>query len=158
MRNEKGEIMAIRLRRLDDMFNAMDTSVIYGECINSFCKRQDPNVIPTYDSSGSLVTSLFAGRGITATECADHREGILCGQCKSGYSLTLYYTVRLTSKIKYSTVGCRRTGVDGPAWIVLIFTTPANLVLIFQSVFESCRLDCSTHTVRDNACRAGNVA
>ena len=46
-----------------------------------------------FNSSGSLATSLFAGRGITSTECAEHREGILCGQCKSGYSLTMYYAV-----------------------------------------------------------------
>ena len=98
LRNKKGEITAIRLERLDDFFNAMDYSVIYGNCINSFCKRQDPNVTPTFDSSGSLVTSLFAGRGITATECAEHREGILCGQCKTGYSLTMYYTVSVTAQ------------------------------------------------------------
>ena len=60
----------------------------------------------------------------------------------------------------YSTVGCRRTGGRrSQPGSFLFFTTPASLVLIFfQSVFESRRLDCSAHTVRDDACRAGNAA
>ena len=45
-------------------------------------------------------------------------------------------------------------GVDGPS----LDRFPANLVLIFQSVFESRRLACSAHKVRDDACRAGNAA
>ena len=59
----------------------------------------------------------------------------------------------------YSTVGCRRTGVrrSQPGWF-LFFTTPANLVLIFQSAFESRKLARSVRTVRDDACRAGNAA
>ena len=39
----------------------------------------------------------------------------------------------------------------------LFFTTPANLVLIFQSVFESRRLACSAHTVCDDARRRSGV-
>ena len=60
---------------------------------------------------------------------------------------------------KYSTVGCRRTwGTWSQPRSFLFFKTPANLVLIFQSVFESRWLACSAHTVGDDACRAGNVA
>ena len=40
----------------------------------------------------------------------------------------------------------------------LFFTTPANLVLIFHSFFESHRLACSAQTVCDDACWAGNAA
>ena len=58
----------------------------------------------------------------------------------------------------YSTVGCRRTCTWSQPRSFLFFKTPANLVLIFQSVFESCWLACSAHTVGDDACRAGNAA
>ena len=59
----------------------------------------------------------------------------------------------------YSTVGCRRTwGRRCQPRLFLFFTTPANLVLIFQSVFESRWLACSAHTVGDDAWRAGNAA
>ena len=58
----------------------------------------------------------------------------------------------------YSTVGCRRTGGRrSQPGSFLFFTTPANLVLIFQSVFESCRLACSAHTVCDDARRRSGV-
>ena len=65
--------------------------------------------------------------------------------------------------MKYSTVGCRRTGGGGGGrrsqpGSFLFFTTSANLVLILQSVFESCRLFCSAQTVCDDACWAGNAA
>ena len=57
----------------------------------------------------------------------------------------------------YSTVGCRRTGGGGgrqsQPGSFLFFTTPANLVLIFQSVFKTRRLACSAHTVCDDARR-----
>ena len=60
---------------------------------------------------------------------------------------------------KYSTVGCRRTwGTWSQPRSFLFFKTPANLVLIFQSVFESRWLACSAHTVGDDACRAGKAA
>ena len=67
---------------------------------------------------------------------------------------------RKTNLMSYSTVGCRRTwGRRSQPRSFLLFTTPANLVLIFQSVFESRWLACSTHTVGDSdACRAGNAA
>ena len=53
---------------------------------------------------------------------------------------------------RYSTVGCRRTGGRrSQPGSFLFFTTPANLILIFQSVFESRRLACSAHTVCDDA-------
>ena len=91
--SRKGDIFAARLMKREDIIVSKKMSVIYGECINRFCKRHGSHVIPSFDSSGSLVTSLFGGRGISATECAEHREGILCGQCKSGYSLTMYYAV-----------------------------------------------------------------
>ena len=59
----------------------------------------------------------------------------------------------------YSTVGSQRTGGrQSQPGSFLFFKTPANLVLIFQSDFESRRLACGAHTVRDDACRAGNVA
>ena len=59
----------------------------------------------------------------------------------------------------YSTVGCRRTGGRrSQPGSFLFFTTSANLVLIFQSVFESRRLACSAQTVCDDACWAGNAA
>ena len=59
----------------------------------------------------------------------------------------------------YSTVGCRRTwGRRSQPRSFLFFTTPANLVLIFQSVFESRWLACSAHRVGDDACRARNAA
>ena len=62
-------------------------------------------------------------------------------------------------EVHYSTVGCRRTGGKrSQPGSFLFFKTPANLVLIFQSVFESRRLACSAHTVRDDACRAENAA
>ena len=55
-----------------------------------------------------------------------------------------------------STVGCRRTGGRrSQPGSFLFFTTSANLVLIFQSVFESHRLACSAQTVCDDACWAG---
>ena len=61
--------------------------------------------------------------------------------------------------VYYSTVGCRRTwGRRSQPRSFLFFTTPANLVLIFQSVFESRWLACSAHTVGDDACRAQNAA
>ena len=64
-----------------------------------------------------------------------------------------------SARDRYSTVGCRRTGGRrSQPRSFLFFTTPANLVLIFQSVFESRRLACSAHTVGDDACRAGNAA
>ena len=54
----------------------------------------------------------------------------------------------------YSTVGCRRTGGRrSQPGSFLFFTTPAYLVLILQSVFESRRLACSAHTVCDDARR-----
>ena len=59
----------------------------------------------------------------------------------------------------YSTVGCPRTwGTWSQPRSFLFFKTPANLVLIFQSVFESRWLACSAHTVGNDACRAGNAA
>ena len=67
---------------------------------------------------------------------------------------------RLTSAVvyAYSTVGCRRTGGRrSQPGSFLFFTTPANLVLILQSVFESCRLVCSAHTVCDDARRRSGV-
>ena len=69
--------------------------VIYGKCINRFCKVTGPGGIKytEYDTSGSLVQIMAGGRGISATECASNREGLLCGQCKKGYSLTMYYMV-----------------------------------------------------------------
>ena len=58
--------------------------------------------------------------------------------------------------VQYSTVGCRRTwGRRSQPTSFLFFTTPANLVPIFQSVFESRWLACSAHTVSDDAWRAG---
>ena len=61
--------------------------------------------------------------------------------------------------VEYSTVECRRTGGRwSQPGSFLFFTTPANLVLIFPSVFESRRLVCSIHTVRDDACQVGNAA
>ena len=42
------------------------------------------------------------------------------------------------TKLEYSTVGCRRTeGRRSQPGLFLFFTTPANLVLIFRSIFES---------------------
>ena len=69
----------------------------------------------------------------------------------------------MAAKIQYSTVGCRRTGGKrSQPGSFLFFTTSANIVVIFQSDFESRirRLACSAHTVglRDDACRAGNAA
>ena len=59
----------------------------------------------------------------------------------------------------YSTVGCRRTGGRrSQPGSFLFFTTPANLVLIFESVFESRSLACCAQTVCDDACWAGNAA
>ena len=59
---------------------------------------------------------------------------------------------------QYSTVGCRRTGGRrSQPGSFLFFTTPANLVLILQSVFESRRLACSAHTVCDDARRRSGV-
>ena len=73
-------------------------------------------------------------------------------KCRDCYEL-------LVPQHHYSTVGCRRTGVDGPSLeSFLFFTTSANLVLILQSVFESRRLACSAQTVCDDACWAGNAA
>ena len=61
--------------------------------------------------------------------------------------------------LRYSTVGCRRTGGRrSQPGSFLFFTTSANLVLILQSVFESRRLACSAQTVCDDACWAGNAA
>ena len=58
----------------------------------------------------------------------------------------------------YSTVGCRRTGGRrSQPGSFLFFTTPANLVLNFRSVFESRRLACSAHTVCDDAHRRSGV-
>ena len=58
----------------------------------------------------------------------------------------------------YSTVGCRRTwGRRSQPGSFLFFTTPANLVLNFQSVFESRRLACSANTVCDDARRRSGV-
>ena len=58
----------------------------------------------------------------------------------------------------YSTVGCRRTGGRrSQPGSFLFFTTPANLVLIFQSVFKSRRLACSAHTACDDARRRSGV-
>ena len=95
--SSKGDISAVGQKGglIEHMFssNVSTAPVIYGQCINRFCKPQLLHIAPVFNSSGSLVTSLFAGRGITATECAEHREGILCGQCKSGFSLTMYYAV-----------------------------------------------------------------
>ena len=62
-------------------------------------------------------------------------------------------SVQYAIKVAYSTVGCRRRSQPGS---FLFFKTPANLVLIFQFAFESRRFACSAHTVRDDACRAGN--
>ena len=60
--------------------------------------------------------------------------------------------------VRYSTVGCRRTGGRrSQPGSFFFFTTPANLVLIFQSVFESRRLACSARTVCDNARRRRGV-
>ena len=72
-----------------------EMSVIYGKCINRFCKVTGPGGIKytEYDTSGSLVQIMAGGRGISATECASHREGLLCGQCQKDYSLTMYYMV-----------------------------------------------------------------
>ena len=59
----------------------------------------------------------------------------------------------------YSTVGCRRTGGRrSQPGSFSFFTTSANLVLIFQSVFESSRLACCAQTVCDDACWSGNAA
>ena len=95
MKSRNGKISAISLGNSKHNPFSTGTTVIYGECIKRFCKGQDSNAIPTFDSSGSWMTSLFRTRGnaVSATECADHREGILCGQCKSGYSLTMYNAV-----------------------------------------------------------------
>ena len=61
---------------------------------------------------------------------------------------TLFNFGGQTGKDSYSTVGCQRTGGRRfQPGSLLFFTTPANLVLIFQSVFESRRLACSAQTV-----------
>ena len=84
-------------KNLEPVLNARleEMSVIYGKCINRFCKILDSEGVKytEYDTSGSLVQIMAGGRGISATECAPNREGLLCGQCKNGYSLTMYYTV-----------------------------------------------------------------
>ena len=60
----------------------------------------------------------------------------------------LNFTVH-TPGSDYSTVGCRRTGGRrSQPGSFLFFTTPANIVLIFQSDFESRRLACSAHTTQ----------
>ena len=83
----------LREHALDDFAQRM--SVIYGKCINRFCKITDPEGIKytEYDTSGSMVEMMADGKAISATDCAPNREGLLCGQCKKGYSLTMYYTV-----------------------------------------------------------------
>ena len=70
-----------------------EMTVIYGQCINRFCKPTDLHTVPEFNSSGSLVNALLGSQSITATECAPRREGVLCGKCKKGYSLTMYNAV-----------------------------------------------------------------
>ena len=73
-------------------------------------------------------------------------------------SLLSWLVVLCWTYMTYSTVGCRRTGGRrSQPGSFLFFTTPANLVLNFQSVFESRRLACSAHTVCDDARRQSGV-
>ena len=88
--------MAITLRKDEEYYmdpEEITMEVLYGQCTNRFCKPADPHVTPEFSSSGSLVNVLLGSRPITATECAPRREGILCGKCKSGYTLTMYSAV-----------------------------------------------------------------
>ena len=88
--------MAITLRK-DEEYNMdpeeITMEIMYGQCINRFCKPIDPHITPEFNSSGSLVNVLLGSRPITATECAPRREGILCGKCKTGFTLTMYSAV-----------------------------------------------------------------
>ena len=56
-------------------------------------------------------------------------------------------------KTRYSTVGCRRTGGRrSQPGSFLFFTTPGNIVLIFQSDFESRRLACTRRRMPGGEC------
>ena len=110
--------------------------------------------------------------------CQENRERVSAGdrQTKSSNNnlKTMFFSISKSDKrkkkkrrekhvhqwrSKYSTVGCRRTwGTWSQPRSFLFFKTPANLVLNFQSAFESRWLACSAHTVGDDACRAGNAA
>ena len=94
--DEEGQLMAITLTKDEKiLFNTgvRSMTVIYGQCINRFCKPADVHTVPEFNSSGTLVDALLGSRSITATECAPRREGVLCGKCKKGYSLTMYNAV-----------------------------------------------------------------
>ena len=69
-------------------------SIVYSQCINRYCKEVDPFKPVVHNMSDTLVQALAGQTVITATECAANREGLLCGQCKPGYALTMYYKVR----------------------------------------------------------------
>ena len=92
-----GEVLAVSLPKYSQEEALLKASkegvLIYGQCINGFCEPVDSFDVTTYNTQASLVQILGGEEAISATRCAEGRQGYLCGQCKTGYSLTMYYTV-----------------------------------------------------------------
>ena len=79
------------LQVLEDASNSF--AVVHGRCINRYCKEMDPFRMVVHNTSGDLVDAIAGKTVIGANKCSSQREGLLCGQCKKGFSLTPYYKV-----------------------------------------------------------------
>ena len=96
-RDKESSIFGVAMTRDTDFTDvAASFSIVYGKCINRYCKEVDPFHMVVHNMSDALVQALAGQTVITATECAANREGLLCGHCKPGYALTMYYKVRDT--------------------------------------------------------------
>ena len=112
-----------------------------------------------YDVNAGELRRVHAAQGLSSHGKGNKKAGALV-VCIDGW--TCHEPMQgLLRRVVFPTVlsGAEERGVDGPSLDrSYFFTTPANLVLIFQSVFESRRLACSAQTVCDDACWAGNAA
>ena len=67
--------------------------VIYSQCIHHYCKDSNHSVTLEYNAAGSLVQAAYDDGEIVATNCSKNRQGLLCGECKDGFALTMYFKV-----------------------------------------------------------------
>ena len=96
-RSNTSAVVGVVMTKDVDFNNVAESfSIVYGQCINRYCKEVDPLKPVVHNMSDTLVQALAGQTVITATECAANREGLLCGQCKPGYALTMYYKVSNT--------------------------------------------------------------
>ena len=96
-RSNTSAVVGVAMTKDVDYNNVSESfSIVYGQCINTYCKEVDPFKPVVHNMSDTLVQALAGQTVITATECAANREGLLCGQCKPGYALTMYHKVSNT--------------------------------------------------------------